>query len=106
MPDIRENSNAVTQITCIESEPGKQAEALAVMVERAEFMARQPGFVSITLHRSLDGRHIVNMIQWKSRDLLHAAHQSPQFRKEWSRFDHLTSDIEPLLYEVAHIKGA
>jgi heme-degrading monooxygenase HmoA len=106
MPDIREDSSTVTQITCIESEPGKQAEALAVMVERAEFMARQPGFVSITLHRSLDGRHIVNMIQWKSHDLLHAAHQSPEFRKEWSRFDRLTSGIEPLLYEVAHIKNA
>lgn len=106
MSDIRKDSGAVTQITCIEPEPGKQAEALAVMVERAEFMARQPGFVSITLHRSLDGRHIVNLIQWKSQALLHAAHQSPEFRKEWSRFDHLASGIEPRLYEVAHLQGA
>lgn len=106
MPDIRKDASAVTQITCIEPEPGKQAEALAVMVERAEFMARQPGFVSITLHRSLDGRHIVNLIQWKNQELLRAAHESPEFRREWSRFDRLTSGIEPRLYEVAHIQGA
>ena len=52
---------------------GKQAEALALMTERARFMARQPGFISVSLHRSLDGRRIVNYIQWKSRDLLESA---------------------------------
>jgi heme-degrading monooxygenase HmoA len=87
----------------VESEPDKQAEALAVMTERAGFMARQPGFVSISVHRSLDGRRIVNYIQWENRDLLHAAHKSPEFRKEWSRFDKLTDDIDPHLYEVVHV---
>ena len=33
-------------------------------------MARQPGFVSISLHRSLDGHRIVNYIQWENRDFL------------------------------------
>jgi hypothetical protein len=56
----------VTQITLIESEPEKQTEALSLMHERARFMARQPGFISISLHRSLDGRRIVNYIQWKN----------------------------------------
>jgi hypothetical protein len=55
MPHIRTENQPVTQITIVEAEPGKQAEALAVMTERAQFMARQPGFVSISLHRSLDG---------------------------------------------------
>ena len=49
MPNIRKDSQPVTQITCIESEPGKQAEALAVMTERADFMARQPGCSSIDM---------------------------------------------------------
>jgi len=44
-------------------------------------MARQPGFISVSLHRSLDGRRIVNYIQWQSRDLLQSAHKSPEFRK-------------------------
>ena len=105
MPQIQKGSQPVTQITVIEPESGKQAEALSLMTERARFMARQPGFVSISLHRSLDGQRIVNYIQWQNRDLLHSAHQSPEFRKEWNRFDKLTDEIDPHLYEVAQVIG-
>ena len=103
MPHIRTDNQPVTQITVIEPEPGKQAEALALMSERARFMARQPGFISISLHRSLDGRRIVNYIQWKSRDLLQSAHKSPEFRQEWSHFGQVADDIDPHLYEVADV---
>jgi heme-degrading monooxygenase HmoA len=103
MPHIRTEKQPVTQITVVESEPGKQAEALSVMTERARFMARQPGFISISVHRSLDGRRIVNYVQWQSRDQLQAAHKSPEFRKEWGHFDQVTDAIDPHLYEVAHI---
>jgi heme-degrading monooxygenase HmoA len=103
MPQIRAQQQPVTQITVVEPEPGKQAQALDLMRERAHFMARQPGFVSISLHRSLDGRRIVNYVQWESRDLLAAAHRSPQFRKEWGHFDELADEIDPHLYEVAEV---
>jgi heme-degrading monooxygenase HmoA len=105
MPQIRSEQQPVTQITVVEAEPGKQAQALDVMTQRAEFMARQPGFVSISLHRSLDGRRIVNYVQWESRDLLAAAHRSPEFRKQWGHFDDLADDIDPHLYEVARVVG-
>ena len=74
---------------------------LSLMIERARFMARQPGFISISLHRSKDGRRIVNYVQWQSRELLQSAHHSPEFRAEWRHFDELTREIEPQLYEVA-----
>ena len=103
MPHIRIDNQPVTQITVIEPEPEKQAEALSLMIERARFMAHQPWFISVSLHRSLDGRRIVNYIQWQSRDLLQSAHNSPEFRKEWDQFDQLTDEIDPHLYEVAYI---
>jgi heme-degrading monooxygenase HmoA len=103
MAQIRAENQPVTQITIVEPEPGKQEEALSVMAERARFMARQPGFVSISLHRSLDGRRIVNYIQWESRELLQKAHRSPEFRKEWGHFDEVTEGIDPHLYEVAAV---
>src|SRR5215211_6654911 len=103
MPHIRIDNQPVTQITVIESEPGKQAEALRVMTERARFMARQPGFISISLHRSLDGRRIVNYVQWQNRDLLQAAHKSPEFRQEWGHFGQVADEIDPHLYEVAQV---
>ena len=66
-------------------------------------MASQPGFISGSLHRSLDGRRIVNYIQWVSPDLLSAAHKSAEFRKAWSKFRAATDQIDPDLYEVAEI---
>ena len=105
MPQISTDKSVVTQITIVEPESGKQQQALSLMKERAQFMARQPGFVSIILHRSLDGKRIVNYIQWQSRELLKSAHHSPEFRKEWEKFDRLTEDIDPHLYEIAHAEG-
>lgn len=105
MPQIQMGKQPVTQITIIEAEPGQQSEALSLMASRARFMADQPGFISISLHRSLDGRRIVNYIQWESHDLLRQAHQSPEFRKAWSQFESITDEIDPHLYEVAAILG-
>ena len=49
MPKIQINTQTITQITVVDAEPERQAEALSMMAERARFMARQPGFVSISL---------------------------------------------------------
>ena len=106
MTHIRTANQLVTQITVIEAEPERQNEALSLMADRARFMARQPGFVSISLHRSLDGRRLVNYIQWQSRELLQSAHQSPDFRKAWAKFDDLTDQIDPHLYEVVQVLDA
>jgi len=103
MPRIEKGSQAVTQITFIEVEPEKQQQALLLVTERAHFMAGQPGFISISLHRSLDGRRIVNYIQWQNRELLQAAHKSPDFRKAWRKFEDLTDQIDPHLYEVTEV---
>ena len=46
MPQAKQQP--VIQINVIESQPEKQAEALSLMTERARFMARQPGFISIS----------------------------------------------------------
>ena len=70
MPHIRTDNQPVTQITVIETEPEKQAEALSLMTERARFMARQPEFISISVHSSLDRRRIVNYVQWKCQGSL------------------------------------
>jgi heme-degrading monooxygenase HmoA len=106
MAHMSTDGSVVTQITTVKLPPDKQDEALALMTERAQFMAKQPGFVSICLYRSTDGSHVVNHVQWSDRDKLIAAHKSPEFRKEWSRFGDITKEIEPCLYEPVHIETA
>lgn len=69
-------------------------------------MASQPGFISVNLHRSKDGSHVVNYIQWQNAEQLAAAHQSPEFRRKWPRFGKLVQEIEPCHYEVVYTAAA
>ena len=106
MPDIRQSAGIVTQITTVKMRPDNQDEVLKLMKERAKFMARQPGFVSVSLHRSEDGSHVVNYVQWTDKERLAAAHHSPEFRKKWPKFGELVQDVEPALYDVVQIEAA
>ena len=105
MPEIRENNHVVTQITTVKLRPETQNEVLRLMRERSRFMATQPGFVSVNLHRSNNGSHVVNYIQWADRKQLAAAHHSPEFRKKWPRFGELIDEVDPGLYEVVHVQA-
>ena len=69
MANMPTNGGVVTQITTVKLPPDKQDEVLALMTERAQFMAKQPGFVSICLYRSTDGSHVVNHVQWTDADI-------------------------------------
>jgi heme-degrading monooxygenase HmoA len=106
MSDITKRDDICTQITTVKLPPDKQAEVLNLMIERARFMATQPGFVSVNLHRSKDGSHVINYVQWTSPEKLAAAHHAAEFRKNWPRFGELASEIEPGLYEVVHVEAA
>ena len=106
MPEIRSHCDYITQITTAEVEDGQhQDELLRLMTERARFMATQPGFISISLHRSLDGKRVVNYVQWASREELEAAHRSPEFRDKWPEVGKAAEDIEPALFEVVHVEA-
>ncbi len=106
MTEIARNRNLVTQITAVKVSPENQDEVIHLMTERARFMASQPGFVSVSLHRSRDGSHVVNYVQWRDREQLEAAHRSPEFRRRWPQFGELAEEIEPNLYDVIHSQAA
>jgi heme-degrading monooxygenase HmoA len=106
MPEIRQHNGICTQITTVKLPPDNQEEILKLMMERARFMATQPGFVSVNLHRSKDGSHVVNYVQWTNPDKLAAAHHAPEFRKKWPRFGELVQEAEPCLYDVVLVEAA
>ncbi|MFC7399867.1 antibiotic biosynthesis monooxygenase family protein [Chelatococcus sp. GCM10030263] len=62
-----ENSNVVTLINVFTVDPSNQ-ERLMDLLTRAtdEFVSRAPGFLSSTLHRSLDGTKVTMYAQWRS----------------------------------------
>ncbi len=105
MPEIA-NNGICTQITTVKLPRENQQQALDLMIERARFMATQPGFVSVSLHCSKDGTHLINYIQWTTLEKLESAHHSPEFRKKWPQFGKLANEIDPGIYEVAYSNAA
>ena len=107
MSEIGKSDDNCTQITTVKLTPDNQDEVLNLMQERARFMASQPGFISVNLHRSKDGIHVVNYIQWQNAEQLAAAHQSPEFRKSTAAFSlSLSRRSSPASDEVVYTEEA
>ena len=92
MSEIRRTDGICAQIDVVKLRADNQEEVLKLMIERARFMATQSGFVSVNLHRSKDGSHVVNYermtlflhprsgvlrLAFKDRDLVFFAHRQP-----------------------------
>ncbi|AYG60525.1 antibiotic biosynthesis monooxygenase [Rhizobium jaguaris] len=63
MPIIRANSGVVTQINIFTVPEDKQEPLIELLAEAAEFARSTPGWISASLHRSLDGTRVVNYAQ-------------------------------------------
>lgn len=66
MPIIRANSGIVTQINVVTVPDGGQQPLIDLLTESAEFASRIPGWMSASIHRSLDGTRVVNYAQSES----------------------------------------
>jgi heme-degrading monooxygenase HmoA len=103
MPVVIDPKNTfVTQINHIKVAPENQDKLVAFMTEQLEKnIASQPGFISASIHRSHDGRHVVNYVQWTTKELLDAAHAQPEFRSLFEQYRGFVIDGGPALYEIS-----
>jgi heme-degrading monooxygenase HmoA len=92
----------VTLINPFEVPKGKEEAVLKMWEKAAEFMKKQPGFVSTRLHRALSPEarfHLINVAEWESAENFQAAINSAEFKKltegAMEDFPHY-----PALYEV------
>lgn len=68
MPTITLNSDIVTQINVFTVPAGKQDALIAYLSEAAHAAREVDGWLSASLHRSLDGTRVVNYAQSADRD--------------------------------------
>ena len=107
MPTIEPNPSHVTQINHIKVAPANQDALVARMTEQLDRnMATQPGFVSSTIHRSRDGHHVVNYVQWATKESLDAAHARPEFKAQLETYKGYVLEAGPVLYDIAVIREA
>lgn len=91
----------LTLINVYDVEPDKQSELAKALSESTERVIRhQPGFISVSIHSSLDGRKIVNYAQWMSREHFDAFMKRPETQQQLRQFAGLARSVMPSLYRV------
>lgn len=101
MTTIEKGNRVLTLINVFTVEPAKQQALVTVLIEATEqTMRHMPGFVSANIHRSLDGKKVVNYAQWESMDAFEAMRRNPKAGPHMQAAANLAT-FEPILCEVA-----
>ena len=101
MSTIEKGNRVLTLINVFTVEPEKQQALVTLLIEATEqTMKHLPGFVSANIHRSLDGKKVVNYAQWDSMDEFEAMRKSPQATPHMQAAANL-ANFEPILCEVS-----
>lgn len=106
MSTIEKGSNVLTLINIFAVEPRKQQQLVTLLIEATEqTMKRMPGFVSANIHRSLDGKNVMNYAQWKDMAAFEAMRKNPEAIPHMKAAAEL-AQFEPILCEVSDAVGA
>src|SRR3954470_4642354 len=100
---IRAGAEILTLINVFSVAPDRQQELADLLIEATEHTMRNlPGFISANIHKSFDGRRIINYAQWQSRDAFEAMLRNPDAGPHMTRAAAIAS-FDPILCEVAHV---
>ncbi len=91
-----------TVITTFEVTPGTCEDLLEALTEAyADFISKQPGFVSAGLHVNDAQTRIANYSQWQRREDFQAMLRTPEMRARNRKINELCKSFEPVMYDVA-----
>lgn len=98
---IDASANCVTLVNVYDVEPENQAELAKLLSEVTEStIRRQPGFLSVSVHSSFDGKKVVNYAQWASKEHFEGFMKKPETQEQLKRFATLAKSVSPALYRV------
>jgi len=98
---IDPHAKVLTLINVYDVQPDNQAELARVLSEATEStISRQPGFISVCIHSSLDGKKVVNYAQWASKEHFEGFMKQPEAQEQLKRFAAIATSVTPSLYKV------
>ncbi len=101
MPAIAKNNQVITAIVIFAVAPEKQQELIDIIIEFLETTVKhQPGFVSSSIHKSIDGVRVMNYAQWKTQDNYQAFVNNAEVQAKGNKLANFQLH-ESHLYEVA-----
>lgn len=85
-----------TLINTFHAAPGRQAAIVASLRRFTEATARGlPGFFGASVHASLDGRRVLNYVQWARREDLDAMLATPEAQAHMREVAALSESVDP-----------
>ena len=100
MATIDQRDRVFTLINVFTVEPDKQDTLVNLLVEATNTTMRHlPGFVSASIHKSLDHARVVNYAQWRSKDDFDAMRTNPEAIPHMKAAASLAS-FDPIACEV------
>jgi quinol monooxygenase YgiN len=105
MTIIEKGNRVLTLINVFTVEPENQQKLMTLLIEATEqTMMNLPGFVSANIHRSLDGKRVVNYAQWENMAAFQAMLKNPEAIPHMQAAAALAK-FEPILCEVSDTKS-
>ena len=99
---IRPENDVMTLVNVFTVEPARQQELVDLLVRATEdVMQHLPGFVSANIHRSDDGKHVVNYAQWASTADFEAMQRDPRATEHMGGAAAMAS-FAPVVCRVVH----
>jgi len=100
MATIEKGRKLMTLVNVFNVSPDKQTELADLLVRATEETMRHlPGFISASIHRSVDGTRVINYAQWRSQADFAAIRDNPKARPHMQAAAALAS-FEPIICEV------
>jgi quinol monooxygenase YgiN len=92
----------ITHFAEFSMQPANQPKMVELAKNHLQPAMKQPGLISATFHRSLDGTRVINYGQWKNSEAIAELVKQPGFSQDKPYWDGI-ADNEYHLYEVVHI---
>jgi hypothetical protein len=99
MSTIRAHQGIVTQVNVFTCAPQNQQALIDVLIESARSVCDIHGWLSASIHRSLDGRQVVNYAQCESMEAQERVFHALQ-RGGFLERNKALGEAHPCLYEI------
>jgi heme-degrading monooxygenase HmoA len=100
MSTIDKNADLMTLVNVFTVKPENQEKLVTLLTDATEQVMRSlPGFVSANIHRSLDGKRVVNYAQWKTEDDFQAMKANPESGRHMKAAAAI-AEFDPIACEV------
>jgi len=102
---LEETGGPVVLINKFNVAPSDMDALMKCWADDAEWMKRQPGFISTQLHRGVGGSNVVlNYAVWESAEHFKAAFSNPEFQTKLAQYP-TSATISPHLFRKVAVAG-